>query len=140
MSVWNSEVSKLEKELNVLRESKKVVKEKVQATVEKSMTDDEIHQKKIEQKIKQIEKEISKLTENKPVDNKGKKSIWSSEISALKNKLNDLRDAKKESLKLAKKSESEKNDYRGKVKQALIDKGFFREITVKGVVKKVLDY
>jgi hypothetical protein len=89
-SAWNEEVSQLETEL------KGLIEEKRDALRKKPLTEEEIYKRKVDQKIKQIEKQITDLEENKPEDNNDKNSVWTAEISDLKNKLKKIREAKKQ--------------------------------------------
>lgn len=130
-TVWNDKISELEKELKDLREQKKVVKSKVVA--KQPLTDEEISQQKLAKKLEQREKVLADLIAGKKNDVNGKSSDWSAEISKVNAEIEGLRNAQKNQNK----SEQSTRDI---VKQALIDAGFSREVKIKGVVKKLLDW
>jgi len=99
-------------------------------TVSKSnLTDEEIFQKKIDQKIKQTEKALENHRANKPKFALGANSVWSEELSAIKKELSDLRNEKNDERKKAR-------ELKQKATDLLIASGYGKEISV---TKKEVD-
>ena len=122
-SVWNQEISKLQNEKKELLNKK---------TTNKQKTDKELNA--LKNNIKNTKKAIFDLENNVEKNNVGKSSVFNSELSELKTKLSLLRQRAKE-------IKSNKNSILGQknketkistiVKQALINKGYFREVNKK---------
>lgn len=122
-SVWNQEISKLQNEKKELLNKK---------TKNKQTSNKELNA--LKNNIKNTKKAIFDLENNVEKNNIGKSSVFNSELSELKTKLSLLRQKAKE-------IKSNKNSILGQknketkistlVKQALINKGYFREVNKK---------
>jgi hypothetical protein len=58
------------------------------------ISEEEQYQKDIASKVEQLKKQLEKLIKNEPKNDIGKKSLWSKEISDLKNEIKDLANPK----------------------------------------------
>lgn len=126
-TIWNAKISELENELGKLKEKTKGGKETVKE--KQNLTEEEIFQKKIDQKIRQTEKALQDHKAKKPKFAVGANSVWSKELSTIKTELTNLRNESSDAKKKAR-------EIKNKAIELLINSGYGKEINV---TKKEVD-
>lgn len=119
------EVKEVDKKLAELREKRDSLRKeynKRKDEYKKSLvSEDEKRKMQESQKITVLEKRLQDLKDKKAKDTLGKSSVWNAEISDLQNQIKQEKQRQEE---------PKKPKIKDVVKQALIDAGFSREITV----------
>lgn len=94
-----------------------------------NLTEEEVFQRKIDQKIRQAEKALQDHKNKKPKFALGANSVWSEELSAIKTELSSLRNENSDAKKKAR-------EVKNKAIDLLINSGYGKEINV---TKKEVD-